>query len=50
MQIKDALIQEKSVSRYGDATEIECIDNHFNSKVCKLFLSVTCTFYEFQKV
>lgn len=44
------LIQEKSVSRYGNATEIECIHNHCNPKDCELFLGVTGTFYEFQKV
>ena len=30
--------------------EIECIHNRFNSKDCKLFLGITGTFYEFQKV
>lgn len=41
------LIQEKSISRYGDATNIECIYNNFNSKDCKLFLGVAGIFYEF---
>jgi uncharacterized protein (DUF4213/DUF364 family) len=59
MQIKDmypgftytvVLIQEKSVSRYVDTTEIECIHKHFNSKDCNLFLGVNGIFYEFQKV
>jgi len=44
------LIQEKSVSKFGYATEIECVHNHFSSKDCKLFLGVTGTFYEFQKM
>jgi hypothetical protein len=44
------LIQEKSVSRYGYATEIKYIHNRFNSKECKLFLGVNGTFYEFQKM
>lgn len=45
-----SLIQEKSVSRYGDATAIECIPNDFSSKDCTLFLGVTGTFYDFQEV